>query len=839
VDKIDSVIAGPGIGTSKLAVSPEKNAPETWIFRIAIDRPAGALSTSVKSIDAITTDIEQATGFQLQWVRTIVDGVVEFSTVQPLSSDDATVVRSAVQTLDYVFGGVRALASNMAMKLETTKASMSSSREADGFIVKPRWLSSPAGTPGDAVPSDVLEILQQATGQTIVETRAIAGGMVVLRLAAFVSEPTLSDIESRLVATGLVEWAQPDEIIPHSIVPNDSYYGLQWNLSSPTGGINAPMAWDLTTGSANVVVAVIDTGARFDHPDLAGRLIPGYDLITDQTRSRDSASPNSDATDRGDWAEIGDCGNSIFKPSSWHGSHVAGIIGAASSNGAGITGVNWNVRIQPVRVLGRCGGTISDILNGMYWAAGLPVPGIPTNPTPARILNMSLGSTVPTPQCAPAYQTAINAVNAAGKFIIVAAGNNGQSGSFGEAGFYQPSGCSGVMTVGATDHLGFRALYSDFSTQFVVDLSAPGGDSFYYNDITKAILSTVDAGIRSPQSPTYNYYNGTSQATPHVAGVAALLLAAAPSLTNGQIYWTLVDTTRDFNPTSICYRTSLCGWGILDAHAALLRAATDPANGPTSVSIASSANPSPLGQAFTIRTILSPSTVTGTVTYYLDGNPLQGCTNLVLSQGSTGCTFSNYSASPNGYQLQVLFNGDYTHHWAWSSTLTQVVGSGSGTTTTAVEYYYAAWNYYFETAFPDEIAALDGGAFGGVWHRTGQTFKVWSQPNGSTSPTCRFFSTTFAPKSSHFYTPFPMECAAVKVNPNWQFENIAFYMQLADTNGNCNTGTTPLYRSYNNGMGGAPNHRYTTSVAVFNQMTALGWQFEGNPLTKVFACVPL
>jgi hypothetical protein len=170
----------------------------------------------------------------------------------------------------------------------------------------------------------------------------------------------------------------------------------------------------------------------------------------------------------------------------------------------------------------------------------------------------------------------------------------------------------------------------------------------------------------------------------------------------------------------------------------------------------------------------------------------------------------------------------------------------------AVEYYYADWNFYFETAFPDEIAALDGGAFGGVWKRTGQSFKVWTQPTVAAavdgvagikaavanSATCRFFSTIFDPKSSHFYTPFDAECASLKAGNAWQYEGIAFYLQLADANGLCPAGTAPLYRLYNNGLGGAPNHRYTTSLEVFNQQAAAGWTFEGNGDTKVFACVP-
>jgi len=164
---------------------------------------------------------------------------------------------------------------------------------------------------------------------------------------------------------------------------------------------------------------------------------------------------------------------------------------------------------------------------------------------------------------------------------------------------------------------------------------------------------------------------------------------------------------------------------------------------------------------------------------------------------------------------------------------------GKAQTQLAVEYYHAGWGYYFVTSFPDEIAALDGGAFGGVWKRTGQTFTVWTQGgDASAVSTCRFFSTAFAPKSSHFYTPFADECALVKTEPAWQYEGIAFYVALADANGMCGSGTTPLYRLYNNGMGGAPNHRYTTNLTILNQMLAAGWVFEGNGKTMVFACVP-
>jgi hypothetical protein len=166
-------------------------------------------------------------------------------------------------------------------------------------------------------------------------------------------------------------------------------------------------------------------------------------------------------------------------------------------------------------------------------------------------------------------------------------------------------------------------------------------------------------------------------------------------------------------------------------------------------------------------------------------------------------------------------------------------------TATAVEYYYNVWNFYFVTSFPAEIAALNGGAFGGAWKPTGETFPVWSSPsNPAVVPTCRFFSTAvFAPKSSHFYTPIASECLFLQTDPAsltvWQLETAAaFYLELTDASGNCPAGTAPLYRVVNNGMGGAPNHRFTTSRVTRDQMVMLGWSAEGNGPDIIFACVP-
>ena len=164
--------------------------------------------------------------------------------------------------------------------------------------------------------------------------------------------------------------------------------------------------------------------------------------------------------------------------------------------------------------------------------------------------------------------------------------------------------------------------------------------------------------------------------------------------------------------------------------------------------------------------------------------------------------------------------------------------SACAQTQTAVEYYYADWNFYFVTSDPGEIAALDGGAFGGVWKRTGQTFQVWTDPINGALPTYRFFSVIFAPKSSHFYTPYANEYTSLQAGTAWQLEGTAFYVLLPDGNGNCPAGTTVLYRLYNQAMGGAPNHRFTVSVATFNTMQAQGWQFEGDGRTGAYACVP-
>jgi serine protease len=328
------------------------------------------------------------------------------------------------------------------------------------------------------------------------------------------------------------------------------------------GGINAPAAWDITTGSANTVVAVLDTGYTA-HPDLQDRLLPGYDFISDADIANDGDGREADASDPGDWVTSADLTLSKFKDckasnSSWHGTAVAGVIGASTQNGRDVAGVDWNARILPVRVLGKCGGQNSDILDGMLWAAGVDVPFVPKNPNPAKVLNLSLGSAGP---CSNSERNVFNQLTAAGTIIVVSAGNDNSSAD------QSPANCPGAISVAATAHSGARASYSSYGSK--VTLAAPGGDG--------GDLITLDnTGTTAPGSPAVAGTSGTSFSAPVVSGVISLMLALRPDLNTASATRILAATARPFPDTSCT--TSICGAGIVDA-AAALRATRDSALG--------------------------------------------------------------------------------------------------------------------------------------------------------------------------------------------------------------------------------------------------------------------
>ena len=240
--------------------------------------------------------------------------------------------------------------------------------------------------------------LSDAAGTPLHVKRAMVGGAWVAESLAAVDVGTAEAIAARLEASGVVRLAAPDYPIQRAKVPNDPIYlhDDQWYLldvaGNPYDGIDVGHAWDITTGSASMVIAVVD-GGIVAHQDLAGRVLPGYDFITDVTSAGDGDGRDANAADPGDWRTAGMCPSPFddAADSSWHGTFVTGILAANANNGSGIAGIDWNAQILPVRALGRCGGELSDILDATTWAAGLPVPGAPANPHPAKVINLSVG----------------------------------------------------------------------------------------------------------------------------------------------------------------------------------------------------------------------------------------------------------------------------------------------------------------------------------------------------------------------------------------------------------------------------------------------------------------
>ncbi|WP_333607482.1 S8 family peptidase [Arsukibacterium sp.] len=382
------------------------------------------------------------------------------------------------------------------------------------------------------------------------------------RHAVFGADRQLSKRETatllaELAADDEVEYVEEDQLLQAAFTPNDTNYTNQWHYYENTGGLRAPAAWDKATGQG-VVVAVLDTGFR-PHIDLNANLLPGYDMISDAFIGNDGNGRDNDARDPGDWTNAGECGNgqpTSFRASSWHGTHVAGTIAAVTNNNRGVAGVAYNAKIVPVRVLGKCGGYTSDIADGIIWAAGGTVSGVPANANPAQVINMSLGGGG---ACSTTTQNAINQARSRGAVVVVAAGNSNAN-----ANNFNPGNCNGVVNVAATNRQGGRANYSNFGTS--IDVAAPGGQMTSAND-PNGVLSTYNTGSTTPGSDSYGYSQGTSMAAPHVAGVAALIKQVKPSATPDEIETILKNTARSF--PAAC---SGCGTGIVDANAAVIAA---------------------------------------------------------------------------------------------------------------------------------------------------------------------------------------------------------------------------------------------------------------------------
>ncbi|HEY8880770.1 MAG TPA: S8 family peptidase [Roseateles sp.] len=422
--------------------------------------------------------------------------------------------------------------------------------QAAGFIIKFRDGSRTPVAAKAALQG--FRAMSEARGHRVAFDREGAFGHRVIRLAQRVPASALAQLARDIqLSDPSIESVELDHVIQPSFTPNDTNWASQWDMSDPTGGVNAPKAWDISMGFGQRV-AVLDTGVR-PHADLLPNLLPGYDLITDSSRAGDGGGRDSDASDPGNNVAAGDCGiGEPAKNSNWHGTHVAGTIAAVGNNAAGVSGLAPKAKIVPVRVLGKCGGTTSDVADGIVWAVGGKVGSLPVNANPALILNLSLGGES---SCGSTFQNAIDYARGKGALIVVAAGNDGQ-----DVSAQSPANCSGVLAVAATNKVGARSSYSNYGAK--VGIAAPGGDSTY-----GAVLSLSNTGTAGPVMDTTAWLQGTSMATPHVAGVAALMMATNSLIKPSDTAYLMKATARAF-PGSC----SGCGSGIVDAEAAVIAA---------------------------------------------------------------------------------------------------------------------------------------------------------------------------------------------------------------------------------------------------------------------------
>jgi serine protease len=416
----------------------------------------------------------------------------------------------------------------------------------------------------DATGRPVLAHLERAG----VQLRQPSAGAGADRAAAMADQvrrkhETLLTIKSLRRETS-VAYAQPNYRVEAQASPNDEFYHLQWHYPM----IDLPAAWDVTFGDAAVRVAVIDTGMLTGHPDLAGQLEPGYDFISDASRSADGDGIDPDPNDEGDGDDV--------QASSFHGTHVAGTVAAATDNGIGVAGVAPGVRMVPVRVLGVGGGTSYDVIQGVRFAAGVVNDSGIIRP-PVDVMNLSLGRLGP---CTQAEQAAFEVARAQGVVVVVAAGNDNL-----DAAQAYPANCHGVIAVGAVDLLGDRSYYSNFGS--LVDVQAPGGDRTVdrngdgYGD---GILSTKGDERADPPDFVYTFAQGTSMATPHVAGVVALMKSVNPALTPDAVDQLLAHGAMTDNR------------GVINAHSAVY-AALDAAGAPPALDPTLTVSPTSLNFA--------------------------------------------------------------------------------------------------------------------------------------------------------------------------------------------------------------------------------------------------
>ena len=444
--------------------------------------------------------------------------------------------------------------------------------------------------------------------------RRMSLGADVVATSQKLSPAEAETLMRQIAANPNVEYVQIDRVMKHALTPNDTNYSQQWGYTDADAGIRANTAWDVANGSG-IIVAVLDTG-YVAHSDLAANIVAGYDFISNTTTAGDGNGRDSDASDPGDYYN-GD-------PSSWHGTHVAGTVAAVTNNAKGVAGTAWGAKVMPVRVLGRGGGSTSDIADAIIWASGGTVSGVPTlsAANAADVINMSLGGSG---SCDTTTQNAINSAVGRGTTVVVAAGNSNANAS----GF-TPASCNNVVNVASVTSASARSSFSNYGTS--IDVSAPGSN----------ILSTLNSGTQGPGSENYVSYNGTSMASPHVAGAVAL--AQSRRLALGLALWTPAQVEANLKSTAYALSGACsggCGAGIIDA-----RALVDLAGGSTPPP----PPPPPTGGSLTKGVAVTGLAATaGSSLYY----------TLSVPAGSTNLTF-NMSGGTGDADLYVQFGSQPT-----------------------------------------------------------------------------------------------------------------------------------------------------------------------------------
>lgn len=466
-------------------------------------------------------------------------------------------------------------------------------------------------TPGDAT-SGKMRKLSSSSGLRLQRKHRITSDTEVLKLERALGGTELQAAIATLSADPRVAYVAPNERKWAHAVPTDPMLGEQWYLLGvEPSGTHTDRAWDVTRGASTTVVAVLDTGVRFEHPDLGrvgqgGKLLDGYDFIFDAAVANDGDGRDDDPADPGDWVTAADAQQPPFNNSrcipagvthvnsSWHGTRVSSLIAALTDNAVGMAGSGWNTQILPVRVLGKCGGYDDDIIAAMRWAAGLTVAGVPNNPRPANIINLSLGSAG---ACSAAYRAAINEITSLGVLVVVSVGNEG--GMVGS-----PANCPGALGVSGLRHAGTKVGFSNLGAN--TDIGAPGGNCVNLNRSAPCLyymLTATNNGLMAPGADIYTTSLdganpegvpsvGTSFSAPLVSGAAALMHSVNGRLSPLQYTSLLQESAAPF-PTSststtlVCHvptgtsdrqvdecicTTQTCGTGMLDTGAAVLAA---------------------------------------------------------------------------------------------------------------------------------------------------------------------------------------------------------------------------------------------------------------------------